>query len=100
MKPPRRRVDGNQGAIVSAMRQRGASVELLAALGNGIPDLLVGYRGRIGLVECKNPDGRGEALTTAEARWRMLWGGVSVEVAIVRSPEEAVAYLERLGGER
>ena len=37
------KVDDNQAAIVEALRSLGASVESLAAVGKGVPDLLVGF---------------------------------------------------------
>lgn len=38
------RTDANQTAIVEALRKCGASVQSLAAVGKGVPDLLVGLR--------------------------------------------------------
>ena len=38
------RVDENQGLIVKALRACGATVRVISQ-GDGIPDLLVGYRG-------------------------------------------------------
>ncbi len=84
--------DGNQAAIVSTLRAAGASVTILAGVGCGCPDLLVGFRGKSLLVECKNPDGRGRnSLTLAEVEWFKTWkGGLS---AVVNSPEEALSTL-------
>jgi hypothetical protein len=45
------KVDANQTEIVQALRQIGAVVQSLAAVGNGCPDLLVGYRNRLFLLE-------------------------------------------------
>jgi hypothetical protein len=36
------KIDANQPQIVEALRKAGATVHSLAAVGNGIPDLLVG----------------------------------------------------------
>ena len=41
------RVDRNQAEIVVALRAGGASVQPLHAVGKGVPDLLVGWRGKI-----------------------------------------------------
>ena len=48
------KVDANQAEIVQALRQIGAVVQSLAAVGNGCPDLLVGYRNRLFLLELKD----------------------------------------------
>ena len=39
------RIDRNQPEIVKALRQVGAHVTSLAAVGDGVPDLLVGFQG-------------------------------------------------------
>ncbi len=84
--------DGNQAAIVSTLRAVGASVTILAGVGCGCPDLLVGFRGNTFLVECKNPDGRGRnSLTPAEVEWFKTWKGGPA--ALVNSPEEALSTL-------
>lgn len=49
--------DANQSEIVKALRGAGASVYDMADVGHGFPDLVVGYAGRIWLVEVKMPDG-------------------------------------------
>ena len=85
------RTDANQSAIVAALRQRGASVEIIARLGEGLPDLLVGYRRRNLLMEVKV--GR-RKLTPAEAKWHAAWRG---QVAVVRSEAEALALLKGTG---
>jgi hypothetical protein len=84
----RARLDGNHPEIVAALRQVGAAVESLAPMGRGVPDLLVGWRGKVVLLEVKRP---GEALTPDEARWHRLWA--DQPVVIVRSPEEALAAI-------
>jgi hypothetical protein len=60
-----------------------------------VPDLLVGNITHDGdavnlLIEVKNPLGRCD-LTEAEERWIKTWRG---QVAICRTPEEALAVLE------
>lgn len=76
------KVDLSQLAIVRALRQSGCQVQTLAAVGRGVPDLLVGRASRLWLLECKT--GKGE-LTPAQRAWHALW-----PVFIVRSPEEAL----------
>lgn len=100
----KKRVDANQGAIVAALRGSGASVQSLAALGKGVPDLLVGHlkacphcqhRERFNtLMEIK--DGSKslsrQALTPDEERFDDLWLG---QLVIVRSIEEALRAVGR-----
>ena len=50
----RARTDRNQTEIVEALRAAGASVYSLAAVGDGIPDLLCGFRGKTALIEVKD----------------------------------------------
>ena len=86
----RGRVDANQKAIVAALRQVGASVQSLADIGHGCPDLLVGFRGRTLLMEVK--DGSkvksARALTPDEEAWIAGWRGTPA--FIVESVEQAV----------
>ena len=86
----RGRVDANQRAIVAALRQIGASVQSLADIGHGCPDLLVGFRGRTLLFEVK--DGSkvksARALTPDEEAWIGAWEGAPVFV--VESVEQAI----------
>jgi hypothetical protein len=48
------RVDRNQQEVIDALRAAGAVVHSLAAVGNGIPDLLVAFRGQTILMEVKD----------------------------------------------
>lgn len=76
------KIDANQQAIVQAMRQAGASVQSLAAVGCGCPDLLVGYRGRTALVECKDGDKppSKQVLTEDQLKWHGAWRGDTLAV--------------------
>lgn len=83
------RVDNNQKEIVKALRSIGATVESLASVGCGVPDLLVGYHGTNYLLEVKDgekPPSK-QRLTPDETNWHLLWRG---RVAIVRTVEEAI----------
>lgn len=87
------RIDANQEQIVSALRAMGATVRIVTQ-GNGLPDLLVGFRGVTILMEVKDgqkvPSAR--KLTPAEQRFFDEWrGGI---VAIVNSVDEAIALLK------
>ena len=48
------RTDGNQAEVVAALQAYGASVQSLAGVGKGCPDLLVGFRGVTYLLEVKD----------------------------------------------
>ena len=78
--------DANEQAIVDALRAAGASVEHLS--GCGVPDLLVGFRGRVVLAEVK--DAKGE-LTPYQVEWHTTWRGP--QPVILRSVEDALALL-------
>ncbi|MDH3637914.1 MAG: hypothetical protein OES09_05560 [Gammaproteobacteria bacterium] len=91
---PRRaaRVDENQGDIALALRLVGCSVQSLAALGGGVPDLLIGYRGKTHLIEVKNPDTR-HGITDAQDDWFDDWNGSPVHV--VETAEAAIDVVTR-----
>lgn len=88
------RIDANQDQIVTALRAMGATVRIVTQ-GNGLPDLLVGFRGMTILMEVKDgqkvPSAR--KLTPAEQKFFDEWrGGI---VAIVNSVDEAIDLLKR-----
>lgn len=88
------RTDKNHEAIVAALRARGATVQSLASVGRGCPDLLVGWMGRNALMECKRQrDDRKKApdLTADQVEWIKGWRGY---VFVVLTPAEALAALE------
>ena len=78
------RTDTNQREIVQALRDIGASVEVLSGVGKGCPDLLVGFRGDTYLLEVKGPKGK---TTEAQDFWRILWRGKPLP--IVRTVADA-----------
>lgn len=83
------RVDANQAEIVDALRKAGCSVQSLASVGNGCPDLLVKNRhGWMFLLEVKMP---GAKLNKREQKWHDAWGWY---VDIVHSAEEALEAVE------
>lgn len=88
----RARVDQNQKEITAALRRLGASVQPIHALGKGVPDLLVGYRGKNLLLELKDgkkiPSER--RLTEDEIKWHQSWFG---QVAVVESLDDALKIL-------
>lgn len=87
------RVDANQDQVVSALRACGAYVRIVSQ-GDGLPDLLVGYRGYTILMELK--DGRkppsAQALTPAEEKFHSEWLGGPLH--IVNSVEKALDILK------
>jgi len=65
------RVDSNQATIVKALRSAGAFVQPLHTIGDGCPDILVGYRSKWYVVEIKDGDKPPSArkLTDDEREW-------------------------------
>ena len=86
------KIDDNQGELVKSLRLLGYSVESIASLGNGRPDLLVGKHGVNFLFEVKDekkpPSAR--ALTDDEKRWHRAWRG---QVKVVKNLGEILAVL-------
>lgn len=84
------KIDATQTAIVSALRAAGATVQSLAAVGDGVPDLLVGIRGHTILMECK--DGRQppskQKLKPLQLEWHAAWRGGTL--CVVDGPEAAL----------
>ena len=86
------KVDANQREVVAALRDAGATVQLLHAVGEGCPDLLVGYRGKNYLLEVK--DGRkppsAQKLTPPQEIWHRDWR------VVVNSREAALGAIGML----
>ncbi len=81
------RVDATQEQIVSALRAAGARVWFI-----GLPvDLLVGYRRRLMLIECKSPGGR---KTPLQERFFAEWA--DMPIALADGPEAALRALRVL----
>ena len=88
------KIDANQNEIVKALRKMGATVQSLAAVGDGVPDLLVGYQGKSYLIEVKDgskvPSAR--KLTPDQEVWHKKWTGGTLRIA--NSAQEALDILE------
>jgi hypothetical protein len=87
------RIDDNQNDIVAALRKAGATVRVISQ-GEGIPDLLVGFRGETILLEVKdgNKPPSARTLTPAEKKFFDEWeGGLCM---VVKSVEDALELLE------
>lgn len=78
------KVDANQEQVVSALRAAGASVQSLAPIGKGCPDLLVAFRGLMHLMEIKHGKGKVNELQT---KWHADW---KADVHVVYGAEDAL----------
>ena len=86
------RADANQTEVIAALRGIGAQVESLHRVGGGVPDLLVGWRGKNLLLEVKDgeksPSKRN--LTAYQDDWFRTWEG---QATVVTSAKEALEYV-------
>jgi Holliday junction resolvase len=87
------KIDANHVQVVEALRAAGATVQSLAGVGKGVPDLLVGYRQTTLLMEVKDghksPSQR--KLTEDQLKWHGAWNGGTL--AVVDGPEAALRAL-------
>lgn len=86
------RTDRNQAEIVAALRDAGALVWVI-----GLPvDLLVGYRGRLCLMECKDgaKSSSRQRKTALQAEFFANWG--ECPISLVDSAEAALRALRVL----
>lgn len=81
------KIDANQTQVVSALKAAGATVQSLARIGNGCPDLLAAKDGRMWLFEVKHGKGKTNDL---QKRWHIEW---NAPVHVVYGPEEALKVL-------
>ncbi len=88
-----RKTDANQKEIVAALRAYGATVHDASAMGQGFPDLVVGFDGKNYLIEIKKSvtKTKSTTLNSIQQRWHDNWKGTSF---IVTTPEEAVHILD------
>jgi Holliday junction resolvase len=86
-----KRVDDNQSKVVKALRDLGATVQHLHAVGKGCPDIVVGFKGKNLLLEIK--DGDKKVLTPDQVNWHKLWKG---QVSVVTSVDDAKLLLWKL----
>lgn len=83
------KVDANHAQVTSALEAAGASVQSLAPLGRGCPDILCAYRNAMFLFEVKNKDGKDE-VNEAQKKWHIAW---NAPVHVVYGPEEALKVI-------
>lgn len=91
-----KRTDHNQSEIVAALRELGVSVVSVADHGRGLPDLVMGYRGRAYLCEIKNGK-LGWKLTPAQKKFRSTWNGGTP--LIFTCVDDVIAWHSQLGGQ-
>ena len=90
MKKRTHRSDLNQREIVKALRQIGAIVFI-----TGRPvDLIVSYRGRNFLIDCKKVGWTDKDLTPFQKDFREEWKG---QLDFVATPEEAIRIVTAVG---
>jgi Holliday junction resolvase len=87
------KVDANHVQVVEALRSAGATVQSLAGVGKGVPDLLVGHQGHTLLMEVKDGDKSPSKrkLTEDQLKWHGAWNGGTL--AVVDGPEAALRAL-------
>jgi hypothetical protein len=90
------KTDHSQAPIIAALRANGMSVKDCRAVGQGFPDLCIGFRGGTYLIETKS-DKRishrvSEPLTAAQKVFHSTWAGA---IGVVSTPEEAVDWVMR-----
>ena len=86
--------DASEPEIVSALIQCGFSVERM----DKPTDLLVGFRRRCWLVECKSSDkGYGKDLNENQKQFAAKWRGP--EIVILRSAQDAIDWAVQVASE-
>ena len=88
----RPRLDSNQPAIVAGLRKAGCSVQSLASIGKGCPDILAGSQSQNYLFEIKDPSKprSKQKLTDDEQMWHIGWLG---EVRVIHTLDEALRIM-------
>ena len=89
------KIDDNQKEIVEALRKAGRSVQLLHTVGEGCPDLLVGFQGINYLIEIKWD--KKARLTPKQIEFHSRWRG---QRAIVTTIDEAILFTAGKRGEK
>ena len=87
------RTDDNQREIVKVLRVAGATVRLMHRVGQGFPDLIFSWRGRIYLAEVKNA-ALGWKLTEPQKLFRAEW---PEPILIFDSVDTVIGWLKTNG---
>ncbi len=88
------RIDANQPEIIKAFRALGATVHPTYMVGQGFPDIAVGYRGQNYLIEIKdgNKEPARRKLTKDEKEWHDGWKG---KVIIIESVDDVLKLINK-----
>lgn len=105
--------DDNHAVVVAALKSIGCHVSDLAAVGGGIPDLLVSRNGASWLIEVKNDETHGrrakndavphyELLTDEQIAWLASWRGPKVHIVTtaLEALEVVAATTDELAAQR
>lgn len=84
--------DSNHGEVKAALQAAGATVRDTARIGDGFPDLMVNWRGRVLFVEVKAPKAR----TKPETAQKQAQFARQFPTITVTSAAEAIAALGRV----
>lgn len=84
------RVDANHKEIVEIYRAHGCSVHDASRMGEGFPDLIIGFSGISSLSEVKTASG---VLTSAQNEFFKLWRG---DKRIVRTDNDVIKHVKQL----
>ena len=85
------RIDGNHNEVVKEFRgYPGVTVLSLAAIGKGVPDLLVSFRGKTWLVEIKMGKGKQNA---EQIKFANDWAGCC---AVVRNSADVESVIKKM----
>lgn len=92
--------DANHYDIVRALEAVGASVHDTSGVGDGFPDIVVGYRGVTYLMEIKDPAQakkvkHADGLRGAQVEWHRAWKGQRCIAETVREALEIVGAVRR-----
>lgn len=91
------RVDNNQKQIDKLLTAIGAEYVDLTQVGSGCPDRLVAWRGRLFLLECKNPDthyGR-HGLSASQKKFHDRMAKVGIQVLVAWTQDDALELIQR-----
>lgn len=90
------KIDANQNEIVKQLRDKNISVGILSSVGNGFPDLVIGYKGKNYLIELKDGEKceSQKRLTILEALFFKSWRGQ------ISKCENLISILEVIGYEK
>ena len=93
------RADANQSEIVEFARACGATIQHLHMVGDGCPDLLIGYLGLNDLWEIKVPGAnlskRKRGKSRSQVEWHQDWRGSACVIRTVEDATERLDWMRR-----